>query len=170
MYRKLIGLLAAGILVAGCSSVSGIISSVGLEGDWENACYWTEKVSEVENICAELEEPTVVMSSKLVMRIVGMGGLGFFIPSESNIYISPDRAGFYGVEVREIVVHEMVHYILDQYAPETSRCSSEEAARIVTDLYMGRPYDSTWRDRYSCIGVNYGLSEESRRGADQSGS
>lgn len=150
MAGKLITIWLAAAMLWGCT-IANSLNSTQLENEWEAACYWTEKLG-YEDPCEDLVAPTVVYSDKLLLEILGPGGLGFYIPGEYAVYVSKTVAALYGEEPSTVVVHEMVHYILDhKYGRYViGRCESEEAARMVGDLYSGRSHTTTWKDRYDC--------------------
>jgi len=133
-----VGLLALGI---------GVANTAASSSEWEQACYWTELVTEIN--CDGVEKPRVfMMPGRLMDRFMGPGVRGFFIPLENTVYV---REGLDPKLIREITVHEMTHYILDQKARGVyRRCASEQVARMVTDLYAGRDYTSDWKRWYRC--------------------
>ncbi len=93
-------------------------------------------------LCGKLEAP-IIVKSKVVERPLA----GFYYHGEKYIFIrwdlSPNR-------VREVVVHETVHYVLDHLNILVSMCSGETIAREITADYDGQAVDPAWKERYGC--------------------
>lgn len=144
MAGKLEALAVAGLIVFLGITVAG---SAEQPDPFERACYWTEMVTDVN--CDGVDAPQVFeMPGRFIDRFLGRGTRGFFIPGDTTVYVRKELSA---AERYAVQVHEMTHYILDVKARTTyRRCASEEAARRVTDLELGRAYTSDWKSWYKC--------------------
>jgi hypothetical protein len=94
--------------------------------------------------CSKLPPPVVVYTKDPF--ILQGNNLGVYYPDTATIYVNSSR---WLVAHEQIEMHETVHYILDHLAP-TTRCKSEETARVVTARVFNREVDKQWRVRYQC--------------------
>ena len=92
--------------------------------------------------CVGLEPPVLVLS-----RVVNRKYIGFYYPGEKYIFI---RSDLNPTRVRNVIVHETVHYVIDHLNILVSHCHSELIAREITSEYSGKAVDPTWKKRYGC--------------------
>lgn len=142
------------LFLSSCSNFFKINDGFKYEPTAKAACYWLNVVGNYGIPCAEVEEPTVVVSS-IVWRFLGDGTLGFYAPGEGGVIYLSDKLPWQGTKklytLEAVRVHETVHYILDRYTNlNVSRCESEEMARRVTAAWEGEGYDPEWEARYNC--------------------
>lgn len=148
--RIILGVMCASTLVFGADvAEQNKYTSLIDNPVWKESCYWTELAT--GETCGNMKPAHVLVMPDIIMDSkFGKGVLGFFIPMGNIVYV---RASLPEKRQREVILHENVHYILDKRDPfrrKWHRCASEEAARLVTDLYTGRNYSTKWKDWYDC--------------------
>ena len=116
---------------------------------WEQVC--ADVAAEYEIVtCEDYDAPEVITNSILMEQTVG--AYGVFVGWEWRIYLASKYFLSLGGLTEKIVsYHEMVHAVLYKELPNTSRCDSERAARVMTDKKFGtNSATNGWEITYRC--------------------
>lgn len=122
-------LLIICLLMAGCYQ-----SPLRGETDFEYVCREVNKEYDIS--CENLAEPTIVMDGFLPKMFNAWGVLQ---PGSTFIYVDPN-----GPWPNKTIIHEIVHYVLDQNKVKANVCQHEEIARRIADQ------PGAWRHIYGC--------------------
>lgn len=147
--NKLTTLAATLLLAVGCASAPPAeltpVEKICAEKQWD---------------CAGIPDPTIVKSRVVLIiqkHVFGPGAIlyGFYLKGEPFIYINPTLTP---EREYQTIVHETVHYLVDELGLPLTMCEGEELARKTTAKILKIEYKSDWKQWYGCtskVGRNF---------------
>lgn len=144
MRALLLSLLAASQLASGAATVYGQINRQEVE--------WALSIA-----CAVLDDTYDCPSRVPVALAAEMDGYwGLYYSGTDIVWINEKLVGpHWDTFAKQVLIHELAHYIVDVNEPGTSKCDSEAAARRAGNAYAasnnrGDLTDYHWQERYKC--------------------